>query len=315
MATATQQATAQQSDPAKQPPPQQPDASERIDPENEASTDPDPDLDSAYASSLATETTSLRSAVTDYIYSNGRRYNAFRPESYWGPNDERAASAVDITHHVYTLTLDGELFLAPIDPDPQRVLDLGTGTGTWAIEFADLYPSAVVTGTDLSPIQPVWVPPNVRFEVDDFESQWTFKSGFDFVHARGVYGCVADYGLLYERVLESLREGGWYEQVEASVEPMSDDGSIQGTVMADWGKVSLEAGEKFGKSLNIVHETEERMKKAGFVNVKYEKRIWPIGGWPKDERLKLIGKYNRLAWDEGMEGWTMFLFTKYLGVS
>lgn len=34
------------------------------------------------------------------------------------------------------------------------MLDLGTGTGIWAIDFADEYPSANVIGTDLSPIQP-----------------------------------------------------------------------------------------------------------------------------------------------------------------
>lgn len=35
-----------------------------------------------------------------------------------------------------TLTvMDRKLFLAPIGPAPQRVLDLATGTGLWAIDF------------------------------------------------------------------------------------------------------------------------------------------------------------------------------------
>jgi hypothetical protein len=34
--------------------------------------------------------------------------------------------------------------LAPIGEHPQRVLDVGTRTGGWAIDFADQYPSAVV---------------------------------------------------------------------------------------------------------------------------------------------------------------------------
>lgn len=34
------------------------------------------------------------------------------------------------------MLLKGELFQAPIK-NPKRVLDLGTGTGLWAIEYAE----------------------------------------------------------------------------------------------------------------------------------------------------------------------------------
>jgi ubiquinone/menaquinone biosynthesis C-methylase UbiE len=45
-------------------------------------------------------------------------------------------------HHLLTLRCNDKLHLAPIDPHPQRILDLGTGTGIWAMEMGDLYPSA-----------------------------------------------------------------------------------------------------------------------------------------------------------------------------
>jgi methylase of polypeptide subunit release factors len=44
---------------------------------------------------------------------------------------------MDLVHHVYSILLDGKLHLAPIDDNLQRVLDLGTGTGIWAIDFAE----------------------------------------------------------------------------------------------------------------------------------------------------------------------------------
>jgi methylase of polypeptide subunit release factors len=44
--------------------------------------------------------------------------------------------------------LDGKLFLAPLRTI-HRVLDIGTGTGIWAIDFADAFPSAHVIGEDL----------------------------------------------------------------------------------------------------------------------------------------------------------------------
>lgn len=78
---------------------------------------------------------------------------------------------MDIEHHNQRLQLDGKLHLCPLD-DPKEVLDLGTGTGIWCIDMADEYPDCQVLGTDLSPVQPNWAPPNCRFEVDDFEQDW-----------------------------------------------------------------------------------------------------------------------------------------------
>jgi len=44
---------------------------------------------------------------------------------------------------------------------------MGCGTGEWAIEVADEFPSASVYGLDLSPIQATYVPDNVEFIVTD----------------------------------------------------------------------------------------------------------------------------------------------------
>ncbi|KAE8369151.1 S-adenosyl-L-methionine-dependent methyltransferase [Aspergillus caelatus] len=64
------------------------------------------------------------------------------------PNDEEEQDRMDILHHIYNLILNGEIHIAPIK-DPQRVLDIGTGTGIWAVDFAE-------------------VPPNCQFEIDAF---------------------------------------------------------------------------------------------------------------------------------------------------
>jgi methylase of polypeptide subunit release factors len=50
------------------------------------------------------------------------------------------------------MVFDGGLFLSPL-VSPARVLDIGTGTGIWAIEFAKRYPHTQVIGTDLSLIR------------------------------------------------------------------------------------------------------------------------------------------------------------------
>ncbi len=115
------------------------------------------DYDSAVSDSdYASLTTSLSSSVTNYVYENGRRYHRFREGQYLFPNDEVEQDRLDMVHHIDRLMLGGALFKAPISTSPQRVLDIGTGTGIWALEFADEFPSAEVLGIDLSPIQPQW---------------------------------------------------------------------------------------------------------------------------------------------------------------
>lgn len=49
-------------------------------------------------------------------------------------------------HAMMLEATDGRRFFAPISDHPLKILDLGTGTGTWAIDVAEMYPSANVLG-------------------------------------------------------------------------------------------------------------------------------------------------------------------------
>lgn len=197
----------------------------------------------------------------------------------------------------------------------QQVLDVGTGSGSWALDFADLYPSSSVTSTDLSPILPRWLPPNLKFEVDDCQEEWIYHEPFDFIHVRGLYGSVRDWDQFYLQALQNLRPGGYLEQVEGGIVIESDDGSADNTAMREIGTLGLQAGDKFGKSLRVIDEMKNGMINAGFVDVTEHSFKVPIGPWPKDRYLKEIGQYMRLVWDESLEMWTMMLLTKILGVS
>jgi hypothetical protein len=67
----------------------------------------------------------------------------------------------------------------------------------------DLYPGANILGVDLSPIQPEWVPPSVKFMVDDVESPWLRPlNHFDYIHGRHLVMAIKNWPQLMARVLE-----------------------------------------------------------------------------------------------------------------
>jgi ubiquinone/menaquinone biosynthesis C-methylase UbiE len=64
-------------------------------------------------------------------------------------------------------------------------VDVGCGSGAWAIEVADEFPTANVIGIDLSPIQPTDVPQNCEFIVADLNQGLNFDDdSLDLVQGR-----------------------------------------------------------------------------------------------------------------------------------
>ncbi|KAF9893354.1 hypothetical protein FE257_011786 [Aspergillus nanangensis] len=267
-----------------------------------------------YGSDGASSTDSISSSILNYQYENGRRYHAYQQGEYMLPNDEREQERMDLHHHVHCLALGGALHHAPIKKGVQRILDLGTGNGTWAIDIADLFPEATVVGTDLSPIQPSWVPPNCVFEIDDFELDWNFTRPFDYIHTRGIEGSVKDFPRLFEQAHNALSPGGWFECQEFTIGVYSDDNSEEkATGIYEWKDHLIEGSKKFGKIMGMAPKYKQMMEDTGFKNVQQTILKVPFSPWAKDPKMKELGRYQQANMLEALDAYSLALFTRVLG--
>lgn len=230
------------------------------------------------------------------------------------PNDEEEQDRLDIHHHICLLHLDGELFMAPIGDHPEQIYDMGTGTGIWAIDMADKFPSATVTGVDLSPSQPTWVPPNVRFEVDDVEEEFTFSKPADFIHCRYFAGSIRDWPKFIRQCFGLLKPGGWIEFKDWDVRPYNPAGelTIPDNYVKKWHDLILATCEDWvGATANPALLIPNICKEVGFVNMQDHVFEVPAGGWPKDPKKKLIGRFYGITMYEGAPGMSLRLLTHF----
>ncbi|RSM17901.1 hypothetical protein CDV31_003327 [Fusarium ambrosium] len=288
------------------------DASTLLPPEHWAQVAEELGADSTPGEDAAESTASITSSILQYRNISGRTYHRdIGNAQYWGTNDEQQNESMDINHHVLTLVLDGALYLAPISKDIKKAIDVGTGTGIWAIDFAEAFPETEVIGTDVSPIQPSWVPPNLRFEIDDCTQDWTFApNSLDYIHMRWLVGSIVDWPQLFKEAYKCLKPGGYIESHEALSRMDCDDGSIhEKSAMHQWGKFFVEGGKKIGRSFTIVEDEVQRkgMKEAGFVNIEERNFKVPIGGWPHDPKQKEIGRYAQATLEQDIEGYVLFM--------
>jgi hypothetical protein len=188
-------------------------------------------------------------------------------------------------------------------------------------DMADEYPSAEVVGTDISAVQPAFVPPNCSFQIDDAQRNWTFKPDeFDFIHIRYLYGAIDDWKKLYRQAYTHVRPGGWVESLEIDIETHSENPKIEkdeNHIFKKWCKLFFECGRKTGRTWKIARDgrQEEYMREAGFTDLSSKSWRLPVGGWPQDKKLKQIGLCNGAFIDRSIDAFAIFPIGEILGWS
>ncbi|EFX06127.1 hypothetical protein CMQ_4196 [Grosmannia clavigera kw1407] len=228
------------------------------------------DRDSAYDDTFSALTASLSSSVLQYRSFHGRTFHSDKYNAYFVPNDNQQQESLDIS------------------------------------DFGDKFPNAQVIGTDISPIQSIWVPPNTKFEMEDATQSWTWPDNeFDFIHMRYLVGAISDWNALFAQAYRCCAPSGWFESCEIHVEHLCDDGTDQkAPVLKQFWRLYEEAVPIIGRSMRVSIDGTQRkaMEAVGFVNIQEKAFKLPVGGWPADKKLSEIGQYNQLTLLNDLEG-------------
>lgn len=211
--------------------------------------------------------------------------------------------------------MSNQLHLAPIRPDPHRILDLGTGSGIWAFDMADRYPSATIIGVDTAAVQPHYVPPNVQFEIDDIESDWLYsESSFDFIHARELVLTIRDWPRLVRQSYQHLKPGGYLQLAGSLPLFASDDGTLPpNSAYVEIAQMYFDMGDRIGVSGKAPQLWKQQLVDAGFEDVVETILKIPTNPWPKDARLKKIGAFELSHFRDGISNIFARGYTQILG--
>jgi ubiquinone/menaquinone biosynthesis C-methylase UbiE len=239
--------------------------------------------DQGYAESTSTSyLSSIASSILRGVDENGRTYASYGKTLQGMPIDEQEQDRNDLQHAKFMLLLNGKLHLAPISEDPQKILDIGTGSGIWAIDMSDRYPSASVTGVDLAPTQPTWVPPNLQFEIEDIEEDWLFsKNSFDFIFGRELLMAIRDWPRVIQQAYDHLKPGGYLELEMTYPKTYCEDNSIdlETSAYAESARLLFECGRQMNVPWEASLKWKEQFITMGFEEVTETILPIPIGRW------------------------------------
>jgi ubiquinone/menaquinone biosynthesis C-methylase UbiE len=214
----------------------------------------------------------------------GRQYVAGIP--YMLPKDDAEVSRLDLQHFMLRAALRTN-YLAPIG-QPGAILDVGCGTGRWAMELAAQFPQANVVGVDIVPASPereaslgyglARLPENYAFVPGNILEGLAFgPASFDFTHQRLMYSSIPErhWPGTVQELARVTRPGGWVELVEGSL------GSVEGQAgpaMRQLFAWAQQVTAPRGINLQIGVRLREFALGAGLRHVTQREVKLPIGG-------------------------------------
>lgn len=257
----------------------------------------------------------------------GRRYFTHAP--YLLPYDDGEFTRLDFEHHLVRQAFKSNV-LAPVGQlpqahQPQMILDVGMGTGRWALEVATQFPTATVVGMDLirpptierilqelhaptlSQAQPpatgptTGQPSNFRFVVGNVLNRLPFPDGaFDYVHMRFLSAAIplARWQQVMYELARVTRRGGWIEVVDTSWTPLQGGPATE--QLFYWARI---AGMMHEINLELAAWLGSLFLDSGLGNVTAPRLQLPMGR--AGGRIGSMVAANAMAVAEAIQPWVV----------
>jgi SAM-dependent methyltransferase len=184
---------------------------------------------------------------------------------------------LDVQHYALREAV-GANYAAPVCR-PERILDVGCGTGQWAYDLSGEFPEALVVGLDVAPVKPC-PPANFRFVRSNVLRGLPFgEARFDLVHQRMMAASAVplrSWSALIRELARVTRPDGWVELVEP--DPRVDPEGPHSRELWAMAKRMVDA---LGLDMSgFVPETLGRyLRTAGLVDVCTRDVLLPVGEW------------------------------------
>jgi SAM-dependent methyltransferase len=211
----------------------------------------------------------------------GRQHLAAMP--YPLPKDMGEINRLDFQHFLLRTGLRGN-YASPVR-QPADILDVGCGSGRWAMEMAALFPNARVVGLDLVP------PPDdvvtMGEGLDTRPANYVFTAGnvleglpfadqsFDFVHQRLLITAIPSdrWPAVIQELVRVTRLGGWVELAECGVP--QDGGPGYTGLWQSW----IDFLAKRNVDFTVGAHTGQMLISGGLANVQQRALNFPMGDW------------------------------------
>ncbi len=204
-------------------------------------------------------------------------------------------------HRLFSVALDGALNTAPVS-QAAHVLDIGTGTGVWATEYAKANLAANIIGTELAVAEPSSLP-NCTFVVADAEADpWPFTRKFDYIHLRMTISCFRSRRRVLASCFANLNPSGWIELQDAHLAALSDDDSSTGTALELWCREMVKGFAVLGRDMHDTEHYAQMLRDEGFIEVTEKQIKMPWSPWSSDPKLKELGRLQAANSRQGGQG-------------